>query len=201
MPQLLESCSSTSRVRFDLPAPRATRARLLELFEVQNEQGPCLDCSRSGEAITNVPLDPGDRWPLFAAEARRMGFAIVHAIPMRLRGQILGAMNVFSTNPSPIDDETLALGQALADIATVGLVQQRTVREAQLLGEQLQSALQSRVVIEQAKGIVAERRQVDMGAAFELIRGHARSTGTKLSVVAEQLVTGRLTPRELLPRR
>ena len=127
-------------------ASSSERARVLELYELQNEEGPCLDCYRSGEAVVNQPLDESQpRWPRFAPEARRLGFSAVHALPMRLRGEVIGAINIFNVangDLSPIDVE---VGQALADVATIGLLQHRSVREARVLSEQLQVALTSRV--------------------------------------------------------
>ena len=142
-------------------------ARLLELFELQNQEGPCLDCFRTGEQLINQSLAPPDeRWPRFGPEARRLGFTVVHALPMRLRGQVIGAVNVFGSSTPRLTQAEIDVGQALADIATVGLLQERSIREARLLNEQLQGALTSRVVIEQAKGMLAERRRIEMDAAF-----------------------------------
>jgi ANTAR domain/GAF domain len=167
-------------------------ARLLDLFELQNEEGPCLDCYRGGEQLVNQSLVADERWPRFGPEARRLGFATVHALPMRLRGQVIGAVNVFSASTEVLAHPDVAVGQALADIATVGLLQERSIREARLLNEQLQAALTSRVVIEQAKGMLAERRQVDMDVAFEALRSYARSTNGRLSDVAQSVLDGTL---------
>jgi GAF domain-containing protein len=169
-------------------------ARLLDLFEIQNEEGPCLDCFRTGEQVRNHSLAPSDdRWPSFAAEARRLGFTTVHALPMRLRGQVIGAVNVFGSDTRALTSSEIDVGQALADVATVGLLQERNLREARLLNEQLQGALNSRIVIEQAKGMLAERRNVEMDAAFESLRTYARNTNQKLSDVAHALVAGTLS--------
>lgn len=174
-------------------------ARLLDLFEIQNQEGPCLDCYRTGEQIINVSLAPSDyyRWPKFGVEARRLGFTTVHALPMRLRGQVIGAINVFASNATTLTPAEIEVGQALADVATVGLLQERSIREARLLNEQLQAALNSRIVIEQAKGMLAERRLIEMDAAFETLRSHARNTNQKLSDVAQALVAGTLSEESL----
>jgi GAF domain-containing protein len=173
-------------------------ARLLDLFELQNQEGPCLDCFRTGEQIRNYSLaSPDDRWPLFAAEARRLGFATVHALPMRLRGQVIGAVNVFASDTPALTSSEIDVGQALADVATVGLLQERSLREARLLNEQLESALNSRIVIEQAKGMLAERLDVEMDAAFETLRTYARSTNQKLGDVAHAVVAGTLSANAL----
>lgn len=165
-------------------------ARLLDLFELQSDEGPCLDCFHSGESIVNATLDPPDRWARFSPEARRLGYRLVHAVPMRLRGRIIGAVNIFSTEDAPLTGVEIVLAQALADVATIALLQERGLREARLLNEQLQAALHSRVVIEQAKGMLAERRQLDMDVAFELLRTHARSSNRKLGEVAAGILDG-----------
>jgi hypothetical protein len=173
-------------------------ARLLDLFEIQNQEGPCLDCYRTGEQIVNVWLAPPEnRWPKFDVEARRLGFTTVHALPMRLRGQVIGAVNVFASNATTLSATEVEVGQALADVATVGILQERSIREARLLNEQLQAALNSRIVIEQAKGMLAERRVIEMDAAFEMLRSHARNTNRKLSDVAHALVAGTLSAESL----
>jgi GAF domain-containing protein len=173
-------------------------ARLLDLFELQNQEGPCLDCFRTGEQVRNHSLAPPDgRWPRFAAEARRLGFTTVHALPMRLRGQVIGAVNVFASDERVLTSSEVDVGQALADVATVGLLQERSLREARLLNEQLQGALNSRIVIEQAKGMLAERRNVEMDAAFDSLRTYARSTNQKLGDVAHALVAGTLAAEAL----
>jgi transcriptional regulator with GAF, ATPase, and Fis domain len=173
-------------------------AHLLDLFELQNQEGPCLDCYRTGEAILNHSLAGADNpWPRFAEEARRLGFTTVHALPMRLRGEVIGAVNIFASNATPLTPSEIEVGQALADVATVGLLQERSIREARLLNEQLQSALNSRIVIEQAKGMLAERRGIEMDTAFDAIRAYARNTNQKLSAVAQSLLAGTLSAEVL----
>lgn len=169
-------------------------ARLLDLFELQAQEGPCLDCYRTGAPIVNHVLTGGDDpWPRFSAEARRLGFRVVHAIPMRLRGDVIGAMNIFSAREQLLPPATLALGQALADVATIGLLQERGIREATRLTEQLQTALTSRVIIEQAKGMLAEQAGLGMDAAFESLRTYSQVTNQKLAGVAERLLDRTLT--------
>ena len=175
-------------------------AHLLELFELQNQEGPCLDCYRTGQPVLNQSLGPPDnQWPKFAAEARRLGFTMVHALPMRLRGQVIGAVNIFASNATALTPSQIEIGQALADVATVGLLQERSIREARLVNEQLQGALNSRIVIEQAKGMLAERRGIEMDAAFDLLRTYARNTNQKLSAVARSLLAGTLSAEALEP--
>jgi transcriptional regulator with GAF, ATPase, and Fis domain len=165
-------------------------AGLMELFQLQNDQGPCLDCFRTGQPVTATDLaSPGQPWPRFAAAAIEAGFRTVEALPMRLRDQVIGALNLFRAAPGPFEPAELRLGQALADVATIGLLHERNVRRSETVAEQLQGALNSRVVIEQAKGRLAERLGIDMDAAFALLREYARSTNQRLTDVARNFVT------------
>jgi len=169
------------------------RAHTLELFEVQNEEGPCLDCVRAGEPVVNEPLHAEwNRWPAFSREARAAGFRFAHALPLRLRDQVLGTLNLFSDEESRLAETELVVGQALADVATIGLLQARAVEETRVLAQQLQGALNSRVIIEQAKGMLAEHALVDLDAAFRLLRGYARHHNKYLSDVARAVVEGAL---------
>ena len=167
------------------------RAHILEVFEVQNQEGPCLDCYRSGVAVVNVSLHgEANRWPRFSREARAAGFRFAHALPLRLRDQTLGALNLFSDEESQLAETELVIGQALADVATTGLLQARAMEQSRVLTEQLQGALTSRVVIEQAKGMLAERAAADLDTAFRLLRGYARHHNAYLSDVAREVVEG-----------
>jgi len=174
-------------------------AELMELLQLQNEQGPCLDCYRSAAQVHVPDLSAAaHRWPLFvAAVAEQGGFASVHALPLRLRGESVGAMNLFHHQPGPLPVADLALGQALADVATIGILQERAVRRGEVLNEQLQTALNSRVVIEQAKGVLAQHGGLSMHAAFDQLWGYARGNNLRLSGVARRLVEGNLDPAEL----
>ena len=141
--------------------------RVLELFELQAQEGPCLDCYRTGQPVVNQDLATVDgRWPRFAAEALAAGFHSVHALPMRLRGTVIGALNLFHIEPGEMRQADVDAAQALADVATIAILQHRAALEAQVLNEQLNHALNSRIVIEQAKGMVAEREGLDMEQAF-----------------------------------
>jgi GAF domain-containing protein len=164
-------------------------ARLLELFELQKAEGPCLDCFATGRRITNVDLtDAGSRWPAFAEAARDVGFTVSHALPMRLRNQVVGALNLFTIAPVRLSEDQVAVVQGLADIATIGLLHERAVRDQEVLAEQLQTALHSRIVIEQAKGVLSAQRGGSVGEAFRVMRSHARRTGEPLTAVAEAIV-------------
>ncbi|GAA2615058.1 GAF and ANTAR domain-containing protein [Actinomadura fulvescens] len=181
-------------------AASSEQTRLLELFQLQDEQGPCLDCFHDGAAVHCADLGHQDavrRWPRFAPEARHSGFAAVSALPMRLRTEVIGAMNLFRARPGAMASEQVELGQAMADIATIGLLQERAIRQNQILSEQLQGALNSRVVIEQAKGVLAERHDCSMQQAFTALRGHARDHNLRLTDLARALVSRSLDPAEL----
>jgi len=167
------------------------QTRLLELFQLQTNQGPCAECFRTGQpvAVTDLSSTAG-RWPGFVTQAAQIGFGSVHALPMRLRNQVIGALNLFGTRTGSLSQDTIALGQALADLATISLLQARAIRDRNALAEQLQTALNTRVVIEQAKGVIAERHRTDMDQSFTLLRSAARSSNRRLSDLARAVVDG-----------
>jgi transcriptional regulator with GAF, ATPase, and Fis domain len=174
-------------------AASTEQTRLLELLQSQTNQGPCPECFHTGRPVVVADLSTPDaamRWPRFVAEAREIGFASVHALPMRLRLDVIGALNLFDTRRGALDENTTQLAQALADVATIGLLQARAIRNKEILAEQLQTALNSRVVIEQAKGVIAERHQVDVEQSFTLLRSTARSYNRQLSELARAVVDG-----------
>jgi GAF domain-containing protein len=172
--------------------------RALELFELQSKEGPCLDCYRSGQAVLNQDLATvKDRWPRFAPEALVADFCSVHALPMRLRGTVIGALNLFHTEVGEMHEADIDAAQALADIATIAILQQRATLEAQVVNQLRQHALNSRIVIEQAKGMVAEREGLDMEQAFTALRNHARNHNLRLVVLAEDVIGGHLAPSAL----
>jgi GAF domain-containing protein len=173
-------------------ASSSEEMRLLELFELQSQEGPCLDCYTTGEPVVNVDLGGGDpRWPQFAQRATSAGFRSVHALPLRLRGSILGALNMFHVGTGHMRPADVAAAQALADVATIAILQHRAASEAKLLNEQLSEALNTRIVIEQAKGMIAQRQSVDMEAAFTALRDHARTHNLRLADLARDVVDGR----------
>jgi transcriptional regulator with GAF, ATPase, and Fis domain len=175
-------------------AASSEAARLLELFQLQNHQGPCLDCYRAGQPVAASDLAAAEqRWPRFAAAAQRAGFAAVQALPMRLREQVIGALNLFRADAGAFAPEDVRVGQALADVATISLLHERSMRLSDTLNEQLQTALNSRVVIEQAKGKLAERLGLDMDQAFSLLRESARARNLRLSDLAEAFIDGSQT--------
>jgi GAF domain-containing protein len=182
-------------------ASSSEQMRLLELFELQTEQGPCLECFQTGHAVNHYDLaNAVERWPRFTPEALDAGFRSVHALPMHLRDDVIGALNLFHTEPDGIDTDTLHAAQAFADIATIAILQYRATLQSHELMDQLNTALNTRVVIEQAKGIVAERSQVDMERAFAMLRSHARNNNLRLADVAAAVVRGALDPAALTER-
>jgi ANTAR domain/GAF domain len=172
-------------------AASSERTRLLELFQLQTDQGPCVECFRTGQpvSVTDLPRAAG-RWPRFAAAAAEVGFAAVHALPMRLRSEVIGALNFFDVDAGPLAADKLRVGQALADVATIGLLQQRAIHRGDVLTEQLQTALNSRILIEQAKGVLSERLHLDVADAFTLLRNGARSHNRRLADLAQAIVDG-----------
>lgn len=170
----------------------------LELFQLQRAEGPCLDCFHSGAPVSVSDLrEETARWPLFAAQAVAAGFVSVHAVPMRLRDTVLGALNLFGTTAGALTDADLALAQALAHVASVALVQDKAAADKDLVVTQLESALTSRLVLEQAKGVVAEVGQLDMEPAFIVLRGYARDHNLRLTDLAEAVVA-RTLPAQLV---
>ena len=166
--------------------------KLLELFQLQNDEGPCLDCFHTGSAVVNTDLnDAASRWPVFAPRAVSAGFRSVHAFPLRHRTDVIGALNLFSTDTGRLEPGDVRIIQALADVATIGLLQERGIRDQRIVTEQLRGALnsRSRVSIEQAKGALAETHSITVDAAFELMRGYARRRQHRLSDVAHAVVT------------
>ena len=165
------------------------QTRLLELFQLQQHQGPCLEAFTTGIPVVNADLrQASPRWPAFAPHAARLGFRSVHAIPLRLRHRVIGALNLFGTDAGGLDPGEVAVVQALADLATIGLLQEQAIHRAEVLTEQLQGALNSRVVIEQAKGALARAHGIDVDAAFTLLRSYARNHNRKLVDVAHAVL-------------
>jgi GAF domain-containing protein len=165
-------------------------ARLLDLFQIQNDEGPCLECYRSGEPVAIQRLATAqERWPQFAPIAKEQGFTAVLALPLRLRGDTIGALNIFGdSDGSALSEDQVPIAQALADAATIAILQDRLARDRNVLTEQLQFALDSRVVLEQAKGALSNELDVDTAEAFQMLRDRARSTRRRLVDVAEEVV-------------
>jgi GAF domain-containing protein len=165
--------------------------RVLELFELQAKEGPCLDCYLAGKPVMNQDLAMANsRWPRFAPEA---------LAAMRLRGTVIGALNLFHVEPGEMRGDDVDAAQALADVATIAILQHRASHEAQVVNQQLEHALNSRIVIEQAKGMVAERENLNMERAFSALRNHARNHNLRLVVLAEDVIGGSLAASALDP--
>jgi GAF domain-containing protein len=184
--------------RLQLLTSSSERMRHLELFELQRQQGPCFDCYQTGRVVDEPDLiAAGERWPAFAGEASRAGFRSATALPLRLRERIIGAMNLFRTEPGLMDPADLLAAQALADVAAIGLLQHRAGQESRLLAEQLGYALNNRVTIEQAKGVLSERLLIPVDRAFALLRQYARNHQLRVAEVAVGVVDGALSAAEL----
>jgi transcriptional regulator with GAF, ATPase, and Fis domain len=182
-------------------ASTSHEAALVELFVVQNVDGPCRDCIRTGERVVNVSIaEAARRWPEFVEKVRDIGFVSTHAFPLRLRSEVVGAINLLCRSDTVLDDEAIAVAQGLADIATIGLLHQRAIRHQEVLSEQLHTALNSRIVIEQAKGVLAERAGVDVGAAFSLMRDYSRRGHHLLLDTAQAVIAGTLSVAQLQER-
>jgi transcriptional regulator with GAF, ATPase, and Fis domain len=190
---------SDQRGSLQMMASSSESSRLMELFQLQNDEGPCLECCRSGSPVVSVdPADAAKRWPRFATQAEREGFQSIHALPLRLRHQTIGALNLFADEPGALPPADLRIAQALADVATIGILQERAVHRGEVLAEQLQAALNSRVIIEQAKGVLAERGHLGMDDAFKRLRFYARSRNRRLSELARSVVEGTMDADEVL---
>jgi transcriptional regulator with GAF, ATPase, and Fis domain len=175
-----------------MAAASSEKAELLEVFAADTDGGPCVECVRTGEVVASADLTADtDRWPRYAAAADACGFRAVHALPMRLRRDVIGALSLLNVEPDGLPATSTQLGQALADVATIGILQQRTIDHSAVVTEQLQSALNSRIIIEQAKGMLAAQSgTLTPDQAFTALRGYARSHHHRLSDLARQVVDG-----------
>lgn len=172
--------------------------RVLELYQIQAREGPCVDCVVDGTAIVNYDLDaPDGRWPRFTPRAVAQGFHSVHCLPMRLRGRTIGGLNLFRSDTGRLSAEDVVVAQGLADVATIAILQHRISLDAKSLNDQLGVALNSRIVIEQAKGMVSQAAQCDMNDAFARLRTHARNHNRRLTDVAGEVVEGSLLVADL----
>jgi GAF domain-containing protein len=185
-----------------LMASSSEASRLLELFQLQSDEGPCLDCFHTGKQVAVADLDAvSDRWPRFAVAAREQGYGAVHATPLRLRQEVIGALNLFNSAPRALSQDDLDVAQALADVATIAILQERATHHGEIVVEQLQGALNTRVIIEQAKGLLAGASNLDMDQAFWRLRYAARNTNRRLADVAQDLIEGRLDPSSIIAAR
>ncbi len=176
-----------------LVASSDERMHLLELFELQSAEGPCLDAFRTGTTQQAASEEGRRRWPGFASTAADVGFGLLCAVPLQLRGTVIGALNLFRDSDEPFTSTELVLAQAMADVACIGLLQQRALTDSRLLAEQLQAALQSRVVIEQAKGMISQYLDVNVDEAFLLLRQYSRDHNLLLTELARNVATKKMT--------
>ncbi|MEV0790609.1 GAF and ANTAR domain-containing protein [Kribbella sp. NPDC050459] len=178
----------------NLVAASSEEARLIELGQLQNLEGPGLDAFKTGQPAQYADLRDGSSpWPEFTTAAVDAGYSSVQALPMRLRNTTLGAVNLFRERAGRLTADTVVLGQALADAATIGIVHQRALARQEIITEQLQTALTSRILIEQAKGFLSHRLSVGVDEAFDVLRSYARSTNRRLTEVAGDVVEGRIS--------
>ncbi len=181
-------------------ASSSEEMRLVEVFELQSQEGPCPDCYRTGEpAMSQNLATQGTHWPRFGPVALEAGFRSVHALPMRLRGLTIGVLNLFRAEEGALDEADVAAAQALADVATIAILQHRAATQAHVVVDQLNRALNSRIMIEQAKGMLAERAGLNMEDAFSWLRNHARSHNLLLVDVARSVIDGTVVPDPLRP--
>ncbi len=184
---------------FHLAAASSERTQQLELFQLQRDEGPCLDCYRDGATVTAPDLAAEEqRWPQFTRAALDAGFASVHAVPMRLRGYVLGGLGLFGESVGHLEDSDLGLAQSMAHVASVAIVNEKSAADLATVNTQLQHALNSRVVLEQAKGVIAHAGGLAIDDAFVVLRRYARDHGRKLGDVAAQVVNRELRGEALV---
>jgi len=177
----------------EVVASTSELSRLVGLMQLEAGEGPCVEAVTTGEVVSVASVaEIGERWPAFAALAEGAGYLSVHAIPLRLRGEVIGSLNLFREREGALNEADATAAQALADVATISVLQERTIRDSTVVRDQLRHALDSRVLIEQAKGVIAHTHGVDMDEAFRLIRRHARNTSAAMPQVAEGIVAGRI---------
>ena len=175
-------------------ASTSEESHLIEVLQQETGEGPCVECYVTGVPVTIRDIaGTGDRWPKFKDEAAAQGFQSVQAFPLRVRGKTIGAMNLFRIESGELSDEDVAIGQALADVSTISILQERTLRESAAVNDQLQRALNSRIVVEQAKGMISHVSNVTTDEAFTLLRTHARAHRTSLKDVAAAVLKRTLT--------
>jgi transcriptional regulator with GAF, ATPase, and Fis domain len=179
-------------------AGSSEHAEVIEVFAALTHESPCVDCIETGRPVSTADLSADvERWPGFAPVAVSKGFRAACAVPLRLREDVIGALTLLGTRPIAIDEASVKLGQAFADIATIGILQQRAINHDEIVSEQLQAALHHRVIVEQAKGVLTEASGVDMHEAYLLLRNYARAHGQRLTEVARDIATAKLNPSDL----
>jgi len=178
-----------SRGELEVVASTSEASRLVEIMQLSAEQGPCIESYRSGRSVSVPDIEVSkDEWWQFRGSALAQGFRSMDALPLRLRDTTIGTLNLRRSEPGAAPEDTIRAAQAFADVATIGILHERTLRESAILSEQLQAALNSRIVIEQAKGVISHTRGVSIDDAFALMRQYARSHSVGLSIVAARIV-------------
>ena len=170
----------------------------LEKLQIEGDEGPCLLAYRTGEAVVASNLDDDPRFPDFGPRAVEEGMHAVYSFPMHLQGETIGALNLYADHSGGLSDDEVSLGRTFADVATIYVVHARDVEDHEELTAGLQKALDTRIVVEQAKGFLVARNRIEPRAAFDLLRRYARSHSTKVRQVALDIVEGRLAPDELI---
>jgi GAF domain-containing protein len=178
----------------ELVASTSEEAEFVEVMQLAAGAGPCVECFTSGAAVSVADIrDTDGVWPEFSAAALQRGFRSLHATPMRLRGRVIGTMNLLGVEPGVFDARDVALAQALADVAIIGILQERSLRDPQIISEQLHLALDTRVMIEQAKGVLSHVHSMSMEGAFRSMRAYARDHGMSLRDVAGGIIDRSIT--------
>jgi len=185
---------SAGNSELEVVASTNERSRLVEILQLRAGSGPCVESFTTGRAVAVPDIDAvGAKWPRFRAGALAQGFVSMHAVPLRLRTTTIGSLNLFWNRTGGLSEADTQTVQALADVATIGILQERAIRESDVVRRQLQHALNSRILIEQAKGVLAYTHNIHMGEAFALIRDYARSHSAPLADVAERIVQRKLS--------
>ena len=178
----------------EVVASTSEASRLVEVMQLSAQAGPCVDCFTSGTTVSVPDIrESPSKWSRFRDSAAEQGFESVFALPMRLRDNTIGALNLLRAETGELNERDVRAAQALADVATIGILHARSLSESDAVRDQLQRALNSRIVIEQAKGVLSQTNNMSTDEAFNLMRQYARSHGMLLSNVAENLVLRTLT--------
>jgi GAF domain-containing protein len=180
--------------QLQLVASTSEQADLVEIMQLNAGIGPCVDCFHTGLPVAVADIEnSGDRWPAFRVEALKQGFRSIYATPLKLRGQIIGTLNLLSRSVGELNARDARAAQALTDVATIGILQERVIRERGIVTDQLQRALDSRILIEQAKGVLSESASIGVDAAFAAMRSYARNHNMRLHDVADGIVDRSIT--------
>jgi transcriptional regulator with GAF, ATPase, and Fis domain len=177
----------------ELLAATSHQATELELHQANNGSGPCFDAIKTGYAVAAADDEIQTRWPRFAVAMQKTGLCAVHAVPLRWHTRVLGGLNLFWTEPVWLNDEQAATAQAFGDICSLALMQAPAVPEAGQLDERLRAALESRVVIERAKGVLSQDEGLDMASAFQRLVQLSEAAQVPLTDTATMIVNQTFT--------